>query len=292
VLALYSIIIIASLLAVLLWVFIDSFSKVFIKKLGRQISIITIVSVGIIPAVIVVAIVGMPSMSIADMAELVIASAIAGAALSAGFVTVYKSVSKAGIANSYLLVELQPPLLIIFGLLALSEHLNSLQLMSIVLIFIGVAFVTITKGLRINRNLLPSIIGNVLWALYWIIAVTAMTYLKEYALVMLLIRIFAAVFVFAYYGTASTGIKLSVSKVVPLSIIALLVLAGLSDGTGNMLFAFVSSSHRLAIGSAILTMEPIIVWIIGILLYHEKVTTFQKLGFAVATLGYIALSLA
>ncbi|MEM0149362.1 MAG: EamA family transporter [Candidatus Micrarchaeaceae archaeon] len=291
----YSILIIASLLAALLWVFIDSVSKVFIKKLGRQKSATLIVSAGIIPAAIAVAIVGLPGMGLVELAELVVAAAVAGAALFAGFATVYKSVGKAGVANSYMLVELQPPLLIIFSLVALSEHLSMLQLLSIVLIFTGVAFVAVTKNLRISRNLLPSVIGNVLWASYWIVAVTFMAYLKEYALLMLLIRVFAAVFALAYYGSRSAGgakVRLRSKNIIPIAIIALVLIAGLADGTGNILFAFVSFNHKLAVASAILTIEPIAVWLVGVALYKEKITKFQKLGFAIATIGYIALSLA
>ena len=294
----YSLLIIAVLLAVLLWVTVDSLSKIFIKRLGRQRSIVSIVAIGIIPAIIAVVIIGLPSMNVYGFIELLAASAAAGVALFAGFVAVYKSIGKAGIANSYILVELQPPILIIFGLLALSEHLNSIQLASIALIFIGIIFVTTTKGLKLNRKLLPSVIGNVFWALYWIAAVTAMTYLKEYALLLLFIRIFAALFALVYYIISRPpslyhGELLNRTKnIVPAYLIMLIVIAGLADGTANILFSFVSFNHKLAVASAILTMEPIIVWLIGIKFYKEKVSHFQKIGFIIATAGYILLSIA
>ncbi len=292
---LYNILIIASLAAALLWVFTDSVSKVFIKKLGRQKSATLIVTIGIIPAIIAIAIVGIPQMSLTGLAELIIVAVVAGAALFAGFATIYRSVDNAGIANSYMLIELQPPILIIFSLLALSEHLNSWQLISMALIFIGIAFVLITKEFKISKELLPSVAGNILWASYWIVAGIAITYLKEYALLMLFIRVFAALFALAYYSNYSTSAAssgVSIKKLATSSIIAFALLAGLADGTGNILFAFVSFSHKLAIGSAILTIEPIVVWLIGVALYKEKVTMFQKLGFAIATIGYVALAIA
>jgi drug/metabolite transporter (DMT)-like permease len=295
----YYTIIAASFLAVLAWTFVDSFSKIFIKRLGPSKSIAIILASGIIPMIAVLPIIGVQSINYNGLLLTIVLSLLGGIALFAGFVFVYKSVESAGIANSFLLVEIQPPLLIIFGIAALSESLSSMQIASILLIFLGILFVTTTKGIKLNKKMLPSIVGNIMWTMYWIVVVETILYFKEYALPMLLVRaialIFAVIF-FAFYGKGESIVVKNArryyARFTPLAILAIVITAGIADGSGNILFAFVSFNNKVAIAAAILSIGPIIVWLIGVFVYKEKVTMMQKAGFAIATIGYIALSLA
>ncbi len=295
----YDIIIVVSFLAVLSWTFIDSFSKIFIRRLGASKSIAIIAATGTIPMFAALLIIGMPTINYSQLPLLILLSVIGGFALFAGFALVYRSVESAGIANSFLLVELQPPLLILFGIAALGESLNSIQIASILLIFLGIYFVTTTKGIKLDKSMVPSLVGNVMWTIYWIVVVETIMYFREYAIPMLLIRVMAMVFAVVFLttngkaeGSATRKNRNYYAKLTPIMILAIVVLAGIADGTGNVLFTFASFSNRVAIAAAILSMEPIIVWLIGIFVYKEKVTAMQKVGFAVATIGYIALSLA
>jgi len=293
----YSLIIIYSLIAVFSWILVDTFSKANIKNFGRELACAIVLILGTIPMLIaffMTGTTGMPN----NMPMLIVYSLLGGALLFLGYVLIYHSVSSAGISNSYILLEIQPPILMAFGILALNESLNTLQVVSIMLIFIGIGFVVINKKLRINKDLLPSVVGNIMWSLYWFIVIIAILQYKNFVIPLLLVRMFSAIFAFAYYFAISSGksqhiktIK-NIKKGAFMAMVLIIFTAGVLDGLGNLLFSFVAFSNRIVIGSAILSIEPIIIWFIGILLYKEKVTHYQRIGFAIATLGYLALSLA
>jgi drug/metabolite transporter (DMT)-like permease len=290
----YSTIILASLAATLIWVVVDSLSKFYIKKLGINLSVFLVALIGIVPMLLLYAIV--PE-SVALSWSLLAVSLLAGAALFIGYTLVYRSVSTEGVANSYVLIEIQPILLILFGVLVLAESLNTLQILSMIIIFIGISMIVTTQELKVNKKLIPSLAGNIIWSMYWAFIIVAVLYYSNFILPLLLARIFSAVLAAAYYFAYSNKNKKSNyvhinMRSVSLAIISLVVLAGLFDGIGNLLFSFISFSNKVVIGSAILSMEPIIIWLIGFLVYKEKITRLQGAGFFIATIGYIAFSLA
>lgn len=289
----YSTIILAAIAATLLWIGVDSSSKFYIKKLGINLSVFLVTLIGIVPMLLLYAFV--PE-SVAFSFGLLALGLLAGIALFIGFILIYRSVSTEGVANSYILIEIQPVFLILFGILVLAESLNTLQILSMIIIFIGISMIVSTQELKINKKLIPSIAGNIIWSLYWIFIIVAVIYYRNFILPLLLARIFSAVLAAAYYFAYSNKNKKSNymhinMRSISLAIISLVVLAGLFDGIGNLLFSFVSFSNKVVIGSAILSMEPIIIWLIGFLVYKEKITRLQGAGFIIATIGYIALSL-
>jgi drug/metabolite transporter (DMT)-like permease len=290
----YSTIILASLLAVLSWVGIDSASKIFIKRLGAEFSVLVVTASGIIPMLVLFFTIGngasIGTYSIANLPLLIATSMIGGAALFLGFLLVYKSVSKEGVANSFIFIELQPVLLVIFGIFALGEHLNIYQITSMLIVFAGLMLIIVSGRLRINRQLLPTAFGNIMWAIYWFAVIIAVLYYHNFILPLLLVRILSAVFAFAYFASANSN-PIPRGVGISLTVIALVLVSGLLDGFGNILFSFVSFSNKVVIGSIILTMEPILVWLVGLLIYKESITKMQKVGFAVATIGYVMLAL-
>ncbi|MGC8652336.1 MAG: EamA family transporter [Candidatus Micrarchaeia archaeon] len=290
----YSTIIIASLLAVLSWVGIDSSSKIFIKRLGPEFSVLVVTASGIIPMLVLFFTIGnggsAAASSMANLPLLVATSMIGGATLFLGFLLIYKSVSNEGIANSFIFVELQPVLLIIFGIFALGEHLGIYQAASMAIVFAGLVLIMVSGRFRINRQLLPTAFGNILWAIYWFAVIIAVLYYHNFILPLLLVRVASAVFAFAYFASIN---KYPIPKGVGISlaVVSLVFVSGLLDGFGNILFSFVAFHNKVAIGSIMLTMEPILVWLVGLSLYHERITRVQKVGFAIATTGYIVLAL-
>ncbi|MEM3661391.1 MAG: EamA family transporter, partial [Candidatus Micrarchaeaceae archaeon] len=193
----YSSIIIAALSVVVFWVIVDSASKLYIKKLGKELASVAILAAGIIPMLLLFIAYGTFNLSNASL--LLAAGVAGGAVLFLGYLLVYKSVSVGGVANSYMLLEVQPPLLILFGIFALGEHLSALQLVSMIVIFAGVSLIVFTKELRLDWRLAPALAGNVMWAAYWFIVVLAVLHYKNFVAPLLLVRIFGALFAYAYY---------------------------------------------------------------------------------------------
>ncbi|MGC8652337.1 MAG: EamA family transporter [Candidatus Micrarchaeia archaeon] len=282
----------AALLTVLLWVGVDSASRVLIKRLGRELTVLAITASGIIPMLILFFMTGR-SPAIPQMVSpflLIAASIIGGVALFLGYIYVYKSVSDEGVANSFLLEELQAPLLIIFGIFVLSEHLRAYEMASMLIVFSGLAIVVLSERFRINRRLLPSVFGNVLWVIYWFAVIIAVLYYHNFILPLLLVRVVSALFALAFFILSKPS-RSPKKEGLQFAIIALVLIIGIMDGTGNILFSFISFSNKVAIGSIMLTMGPILVWLIGFFLFKERITRVQKVGFVVATIGYVILAI-
>jgi len=281
-------IIIASLLAVLSWSFVDAVSKLYINRFGKELSSLILLVVGIIPMLLL----AMLSPYLDDILFLLFIGLVGGLLLFLGYILVYKSVPSGGISNSYILLEVQPIILIPFGIFVLGEHIGIEKAVSIILISIGISLILLSKRFKLDKRLVPALIGNVMWAVYWAIIILAFLYYKNFILPLLFVRVFGASFAYLYYKAKppKNYYKISLSKLeIPLIIIV--ILAGLFDGFGNILFAFISFSNKVVLGSTILSSEPIIIWLIGLIAYHEKITVRQKLGFLVATTGYLLFTL-
>jgi len=280
-------------LAALLWIVVDPVSKKFINGIGFKISQFVIVTAGILPALLLWIYYG-ASMPIGNIALVLILTIISGFFLFLGYTLVYNSVGRAGVSNAYALEEIQPPLLILFGIIALSEHLSYIQLICISVIFLGIALIILTKGVSINRNVLPSAIGNTSWAIYWMLVIVAMLYYRSFVFPMLLVRVFAALFSLTYISASSIKHKkLEKHRVNTKTFYMLVLLAlvlGIMDGSANILFAIVSFLNKVTLGGVIISIVPIATWFIGYLVYKEQITTKQKLGFVIATIGYIAIT--
>ena len=281
-------IIIASLLAVLSWSFVDAVSKLYINRFGKELSSLILLSIGIIPMLLLAT--AYPYLG--NIPFLLFIGLVGGLVLFLGYILVYKSVPSGGVSNSYILLEVQPIILILFGIFVLGEHIGIEKAASIILIFIGISLILLSKKFKLDKQLVPALIGNVIWAVYWAIVILAFLYYKNFVLPLLSVRVFGAFFAYLYYKAKSPKnyYKINLSKL-EISIIAILILAGLFDGFGNILFAFISFSNKVVFGSAILSSEPIIVWLIGLIAYHEKITVRQKFGFLVATAGYLLFTL-
>lgn len=281
-------IIIASLLAVLSWSFVDAVSKLYINRFGKELSSLILLVVGIIPMLLL----AMLSPYLDDILFLLFIGLVGGLLLFLGYILVYKSVPSGGVSNSYILLEVQPIILIPFGIFVLGEHIGIEKAVSIILISIGISLILVSKRFKLDKRLVPALIGNVMWAVYWAIIILVFLYYKNFILPLLFVRVFGASFAYLYYKAKppKNYYKISLSKLeIPLIIIV--ILAGLFDGFGNILFAFISFSNKVVLGSTILSSEPIIIWLIGLIAYHEKITVRQKLGFLVATTGYLLFTL-
>ncbi|MFP3279231.1 MAG: DMT family transporter [Candidatus Micrarchaeota archaeon] len=281
-------IIIASLLAVLSWSFVDAVSKLYINRFGKELSSLILLAIGIIPMLLL----AMISPYLGNIFFLLFIGLVGGLVLFLGYILVYKSVPSGGVSNSYILLEVQPIILILFGIFVLGEHIGIEKAASIILVFVGISFVMLSKKFKLDKQLVPALTGNVMWAIYWAIIILAFLYYKNFVLPLLFARMFGALFAYLYYKAKppKNYYKISLSKS-EISIILILILAGLFDGFGNISFAFVSFSNKVVLGSAILSSEPIIIWLIGLIAYHEKITVRQKFGFLVATIGYLLFTL-
>ena len=222
---------------------------------------------------------------------------VSGVFLILGYLLVYKSLETQQVSNSYVIGELSPAILTIFGIFVLSEPVSNVQLLSIMTIFIGTAFLITTSKLKINRLLIPALMGSASWAIYWILINYSISTSGTFALPLLLSRVIAtfvmAGYLFANRKKVLANIKSNKDKKNRRMLVLLLCLAfivALLDSSGDAVFSYVISLNQLAIGSALSALTPMFVSFLGVIIYKDRFTKLEFIGLVVMIIGALALS--
>ncbi|MDE1761689.1 MAG: DMT family transporter [Candidatus Micrarchaeota archaeon] len=276
---------IAAVLAVLSWAISLVIEKRIVTILGKTKGAVLVIGLGVLPMLVLSAL----SFSLLGPAEIALA-AISGIFLSIGFVLYYKSLETEQISNTSGTGLLQPALLILFSVFVLSEPLTLPQIIGGIVIFLGIILILTTERMELNRNLIPAIMAQVSWALYWIFATYAILGSHKVAIPLLISRVVAFI-----SGAALFPLLLKKDKISRRSGVAyiaiLLVIAGILDGAGNILFGKVVSLNELQVGSIFSAMVPIVITGLGYVVYKERLTRLQAIGMLAAVMGALIIAI-
>lgn len=281
----------AALLSLFFFSIGDTISKKASEILGHRISAAIVVGAGTIPLGISLLFV-QPNVFSLGILEFTV---ISGAFGALGFILVFKSLETEQVTNTMVLVNLQYAIVVLFGILVLSESVGAPHYISLLVIFIGALLVTTTKGFKINTRLVPAILGTVCWGLGIVTIVYALTiYQNTTTMFFFFGRAMGFTFFLLYflYLLMQKGGK---NKIIPkkfkLQSLLLPLIAGISNGLALMMIVFVTLYKFVAIGGAILALEPILIAIYGYLFYKDKLTTLQLIGMVIAVLGGVMLNI-
>ncbi|MDE1845945.1 MAG: DMT family transporter [Candidatus Micrarchaeota archaeon] len=284
--------IIAALLSLFFFSIGDTLSKHVSEKLGNKASATIIVGAGIIPLGLSIFLI---QPNVLDLNVLLL-STLAGAFTAIGFLLVFKSLETQQVTNTLALVNLQYAVIILFGILALSESVSASQYLGLILIFLGALLVTLTRGFRLNLMLVPAILGMIFWGLDIIVVVYGLTiYHNSTTILFFFARATGAAFLLAYLlyslrGAGTSGVAQRPKVSTRYFFIGLA--AGIADGIAILLITFVTLYNTVALGGAILALEPILITIYGYLFYKDRLLPLQLVGVAIAVVGGILLNLA
>ncbi|MCL4387982.1 EamA family transporter [Candidatus Marsarchaeota archaeon] len=285
-------VIIAALSASILWGFEDALSKKPVSRLGISPTTIIILVVGLLPFAIVAIMYPAPITFFA-----IAMSAVAGLFWGAGFMLIYKSVSTENVTSTYVINEILPAIIIIFGIIGLGERISVLNAVLIMVIFSGATVVMLDGNLRFNLRLLYAVLANVSWGLFWVLMIEVIHLYGSFAEPLLVARIVAAVAVIAFFAILSRHARHTHAKrcfpslrslYVPIFMAALI---GIVDALGNDAFGFVSTTSFVAIGAGIIAISPIFVAMLGRLFYKDELKPLQWAGFGIMVMAAIVLSL-
>jgi len=285
-------VIIAALSASLLWGFEDALSKKPVSKLGISLTTSIILVVGLLPFAIV-AMLYPSSMTYFGIAL----SAIAGLFWGAGFMLIYKSVSTENVTSTFVINEILPAIIIIFGILGLGEKISIVNFLLIIIIFCGSVVVMLSENLKFNLRLLYAVLANVSWGLFWVLMIEVIHTSGSFAEPLLIARIVAAAAVVVFFAISSNRVRHTAkarrlpalrSLYIPISMAALI---GIVDAFGNDAFGFVSTTGFVAIGAGIIAISPIFVALLGRLFYNDKLRPLQWTGFGIIVAAAILLAL-
>ncbi len=145
-----------------------------------------------------------------------------------------------------------------------------------------------------HKGLIPASAAYVLGALYWLLLSSAITISGSFTLPFLITKAISLVIVVAYYlKRPQFGINRNRKRSMAFTYALLLGLAGGAlDTLGSVAFGFTIKASILAVGAAITALEPLLVAIIALELYRDRLDLVQVLGIGIAIACAVALALA
>lgn len=279
---------ILSATAMLLLSFSDVFSKPVADVFGAYVSSLYL-GVALVPAIIYL-VLSPP----AQITPLLVTLAIGGgASLALGYVFVLKSLETEQATNTWGLINLGYLSIILFGALVLGEHVTVLQAIAITAILTGAIMVTINRGMKFNRQLLPAIIGNLFWVGFNILIIYNISTYTSSPSAIISILFASGFLILLLYGLFSRKATTTKTLTMPKNRrpFALFIVSGLMLGAGQVAFVLVILQHFVALGGAVLAIEPIIILVLGYALYKERITAFQGVGLLVTVVGAVMIGL-
>ncbi len=279
---------ILSATAMLLLSFSDVFSKPVADVFGAYVSSLYL-GVALVPAIIYL-VLSPP----AQITPLLVTLAIGGgASLALGYVFVLKSLETEQATNTWGLINLGYLSIILFGVLVLGEHVTLLQAIAITAILTGAIMVTINRGMKFNRQLLPAIIDNLFWVGFNILIIYNISTYTSSPSAIISILFASGFLILLLYGLFSRKATTTKTLTMPKNRrpFALFIVSGLMLGAGQVAFVLVILQHFVALGGAVLAIEPIVVLVLGYALYKERITAFQGVGLLVTVVGAVMIGL-
>lgn len=273
---------IAALASVIFWIASQTLAKTVAPRLGIFKTAVLVVTAGILPmiAAYIYAPVQIPS-------YLELLSLFAGLSAGLGYLFFYKSVESEQISNIAVIGLVQAAIIVVFGLFFLNESINGIQSVAALMVFLGVLLILITKNMKFNMKLVPAIIANVFWAIYWILLSEVITISGQVGLPLTISRTTAAIVVivayFVFYRSKNSPYK---ANGIGFKLIVVIgIIEGIIDGLGNLSFGIAITGHLLAIAALLGILIPVGVAAIAHFLYKDRLTFIQMLGVAMAIIG-------
>ncbi len=283
----------AAILAMVLWTISGTINKKVATGLGTHVSAFLYVLVSLIPVLIATMIIGIYSISPFGIETAVVA----GVFLAVGFIFGFKALSTENLSSVSALQEIMPALLLLFGLFILGERINQVQSAGIIIIALGTLMTIITEKLEINTRMIPAILAVVSWAIYWMIISYSVISAKTFALPILISRVISLPVTLIYLlsdrdavsSLASLPSRIRTNRTAAVLLI-LVSIASFADASGDTIFGITSGSSVLAIGAALVALQPMVVSFLAFVIYKDKLTRMQLIGLLVMLVGALILS--
>ena len=283
----------AAILAMVLWTISGTINKKVATGLGTHVSAFLYVLVSLIPVLIATMIIGIYSISPFGIETAVVA----GVFLAVGFIFGFKALSTENLSSVSALQEIMPALLLLFGLFILGERINQVQSAGIIIIALGTLMTIITEKLEINTRMIPAILAVVSWAIYWMVISYSVISAKTFALPILISRVISLPVTLIYLlsdrdavsSLASLPSRIRTNRTAAVLLI-LVSIASFADASGDTIFGITSGSSVLAIGAALVALQPMVVSFLAFVIYKDKLTRMQLIGLLVMLVGALILS--
>ncbi len=283
----------AAVIAMLLIASDSIISKYLLKRFSLRAYAVMILAIGVVPMLIAELLIGGSYSVSANLLTI----AFGGIFLAIGYLFYYISMSREQVSKVIIFSNIQTLIVFVFGILFLGENVLPIPLIGALLIFIGSSIGLYKKGLRIEHSLLPAVFANVSWGVYWVFMALSIT-TTNYIMPLLLARALASVIMFIYYASGRSS-KPALSKsrnrrssrqyMFAISVVMVLLAATVDSGI-NIAFSLAISFAYAALGSAVISIAPILTAVMGRMAFKDRLNAFQKAGLILVVLGAVFIA--
>ncbi|MCL5106183.1 MAG: DMT family transporter [Candidatus Marsarchaeota archaeon] len=219
-----------------------------------------------------------------------------------GYVLNFKTLKTEQVTNTFALAQIQPAMLIAFGIFVMREQLFFSETVALMFLITGTFLIISNDKLKLNRKFIPTIFANVSWSIYWFIITFLLNANADAVSVIFMARMlsfaFGIVFLLWFDTTKiwqNQKKKLKDSNVfnkkLSMAAALLLIAAALADGAGNVVFAVMDQAKHLVFASIFLSILPALIGIFAYVFFKDKFSRLQILGLVLVVITGVVLSI-
>jgi drug/metabolite transporter (DMT)-like permease len=275
--------------AMLSWGVADFLAKKAIDQVGYKTSIVLNQAISFIPVVFIAFLFfKAPSWS-PWLVGIIVLAGISGVV---GYVFLYRGFGKGNVSVVAPITASWSVITVLLACLLFGETLTSLQIVGVIVVFIGVFFAStniaeLKKNIRQGRSAgaVDGMIAMVAWGISYAL-LKPITSAVGPIMALLLIKILAVTALFSWTGITKTKISLP-AKIVFIFIAA----AGLLDFFAFLTFNLSLTTQFVSVVSAIVATSPAITIGLAYVFLKERIVSNQKIGIIAILIGLVLIAL-
>ncbi len=217
-----------------------------------------------------------------------------------GYVLNFKTLKTEQVTNTFALAQIQPAMLIAFGIFVIHEQLSFIEMIALLFLITGTFLIISNDKLELNRKFIPTIFANVSWSIYWFIITFLLNAnfnsLSIIFIARLLSFIFGIMFLLWFDTTKiwkNQKKKLKdghiFNKELSIAAVVLLVVSSFADGIGNIFFTMLDYAKHLVFASIFLSILPALIGIFAYIFFKDKFSKLQILGLLIVVITGVVL---
>ena len=217
-----------------------------------------------------------------------------------GYVLNFKTLKTEQVTNTFALAQIQPAMLIAFGIFVMHEQLSFIEIIALMFLITGTFFIISNDKLELNRNFIPTIFANISWSIYWFIITFLLNANFDSISVIFLARLLSFIFgimFLLWFNTTKIWDKQKkklkdghiFNKKLSMAAVVLLVVASFADGIGNIIFALLDYAKHLVFASIFLSILPALIGIFAYVFFKDKFSKLQILGLILVVITGVVL---
>ncbi|MCL4400965.1 MAG: DMT family transporter [Candidatus Parvarchaeota archaeon] len=222
---------------------------------------------------------------------IIVMGAISSVPMALGYIFFYASLQKKQASNTFSINVLQAVIIAVGGVALLGETLKPIEIVGFIAGVIGVFFVTTHNRINFDRSYLPAVVGNVLWAIYWVFLGFSVSHYGGLIPTLFIGRTISVFFTLPLYFSNRNKIH-TINHKNNENLGILLLIGGVLAGIGNIAFSLLILFNFLAAGSIFNALSLVIIILLSFAFLKERFTLIQTIGIITAVIGGLLIAVA